>query len=77
MIEIKKELYARLQGIDEIARCIDTYTNGIILEYYPGGSLEDYIKTHQEPPNWQQRMQWILQIVDVVAKCHGRNMLVF
>ena len=28
-------------------------------------------------PEWQQRMDWILQVIDVYAACHAKRVLVF
>jgi len=77
-LETEKEVYHRLKGISGIANLLSTSPRGLTLEYYARGSLEDYMHHHQDkPPPWGQRLHWISQIVDVIAACHGRGVLVF
>jgi hypothetical protein len=42
-LEAEKEIYERLRGVPGIANCIEYTSNGILLEYYPKGSLGGYI----------------------------------
>ncbi|KAI5203951.1 hypothetical protein E4T39_03986 [Aureobasidium subglaciale] len=51
-------------------------TNGIELEYYGSGDLENYIRINRPPP-WNKRIEWILQVVDFVMSCHDRKVLSF
>ncbi|KAH0150153.1 hypothetical protein KCU67_g10780, partial [Aureobasidium melanogenum] len=72
----EKEAYRRLQGVSGIANCLDICANGLILEFYTNGDLEDYIR-HNSPPPWRQRVNWILQILDALIACHNKRILVF
>jgi hypothetical protein len=38
--------------------------------------LEDYLQENLLLPQWSQRRDWIVQIIDVYAACHARNVLV-
>ncbi|KAG9840242.1 hypothetical protein KCU98_g9383, partial [Aureobasidium melanogenum] len=72
----EKEAYRRLQGVSGIANCLDICANGLVLEFYTHGDLEDYIQ-HNSPPPWRQRVNWILQILDALIACHNKRILVF
>ncbi|KAH0362705.1 hypothetical protein KCU65_g7838, partial [Aureobasidium melanogenum] len=72
----EKEAYRRLQGVSGIANCLDISANGLVLEFYPNGDLEDYIRDNP-PPSWKQRVDWILQILDALIACHNKRILVF
>ncbi|KAG9606759.1 hypothetical protein KCU77_g5591, partial [Aureobasidium melanogenum] len=72
----EKEAYRRLQGVSGIANCLDICANGLVLEFYTHGDLEDYIR-HNSPPPWRQRVDWILQILDALIACHNKRILVF
>lgn len=75
-LEVEKEIYRRLYGVKGLANCLNVSKNGLELEYYRTGELEDYIKNNSPPP-WSQRSAWILQLVDFVAACHERKVLWF
>ncbi|KAI5262809.1 hypothetical protein E4T47_09177 [Aureobasidium subglaciale] len=51
-------------------------TNGIELEYYGNGDLENHIRVNRPPP-WDKRMEWILQVLDFVLSCHDKKVLWF
>jgi hypothetical protein len=42
-LEVETEVYKRLHDVPGIAKCIEFTNNGILLEYYPKGSLGEYI----------------------------------
>jgi hypothetical protein len=74
-LEVEKEVYRRLHGVKGLANCLNISRNGLELEYYQQGDLEDYIKNNTPPP-WTWRLGWILQVVDlwlhvVTGKCYG------
>jgi serine/threonine protein kinase len=75
-LEVEEEVYKRLRGVPGIANCIECTDNGILLEYYPKGSLGEYISCH-EPPSISWRWNWILQATDIIARCHDKGILVF
>jgi hypothetical protein len=75
-LEVEKEVYRRLHGVKGLANCLNISRNGLELEYYQQGDLEDYVKNNSPPP-WTQRLDWILQLVDFVAACHDRKVLWF
>jgi serine/threonine protein kinase len=72
----EKAIYERLDGVPGIARYLGATKDGLLLEYYGNGNLEDYMESNPLP-EWQQRMDWILQVIDVYAACHARRVLVF
>lgn len=72
----EKAIYQRLEGVTGIAECLRMSANGIILEYYSKGSLEKYMQ-HNAVPEWSQRLDWIMQIIDAIAAYHAKNVLVF
>ncbi|KAI5269537.1 hypothetical protein E4T47_06975 [Aureobasidium subglaciale] len=72
----EKDIYTRLYGVQGIATCLSASTNGLVLEYYKNGTLEDFMQTNN-PPAWHQRLDWILQIVELFTTCHARRVLVF
>lgn len=74
-LEAEKEVYKRLQHVPGVAECLGCTTNGIRLRYYPNGSLHELI-THYGPPPMPWRWQWVLQAVDIIARCHERGVLV-
>jgi serine/threonine protein kinase len=77
-LEAEKEIYERLRNVPGIAHCIEINSNEILLEYYPQGSLGDYITSHHtSPPSMVQRWKWALQATECVARCHERRVLVF
>ncbi|KAG9953669.1 hypothetical protein KCU85_g1117, partial [Aureobasidium melanogenum] len=75
-LSCEKEAYRRLQGVSGIANCLDISANGLVLEFYPNGDLEDYIQDNSAP-SWKQRIDWILQILDALIACHNKRILVF
>nr|POF12852.1 putative camp-dependent protein kinase catalytic subunit [Quercus suber] len=75
-LEQEKKIYARLQNTDGVAKCIETSLIGITLEYYPNGSLEQYINSSNEAEP-AQKQRWMSEIVDVVASCHAKRVLIF
>jgi serine/threonine protein kinase len=74
--EVEKEVYKRLHGVPGIAKFIECTNNGILLEYYPKGSLSEYILSH-DPPSILWKWNWILQATDIIARCHSKGILVF
>jgi serine/threonine protein kinase len=75
-LDVEKEVYKRLHGVPGIAKCIECTNNGILLEYYPKGSLSEYIHSHDSPSiSW--RWNWILQATEIIARCHSKAILVF
>ena len=75
-IELEKAVYHQLQGVPGVANCLGTSRNGITLEYYGNGSLEDYIHKREEP-DLSVKQGWISEIVDVILRCHENHVLVF
>jgi hypothetical protein len=68
-LEAEEETYERLRGVPGIANCIECTSNGILLEYYPKGSLGDYV-SGEPPPSMAQRWKCALQATECVARCH-------
>jgi len=75
-LDLEKEVYTRLRGVQGVAECIGSSDNGILLRFYPKGDLETYIQQHDEP-DLSVKKQWILEIVQVVSRCHAKRVLVF
>jgi hypothetical protein len=75
-LEVEKEVYRRLHGVKSLANCLNISKNGLELEYYRNGDLEDYIK-NSSPAPWTQKLDWILRLVDFVAACHDKRVLWF
>jgi serine/threonine protein kinase len=75
-LDLEKDIYERLRGVPGIANCIESNSDGILLEYYRNGSLGD-CSSSQPPPAMAQRWNWALQAVECVARCHERRVLVF
>ena len=77
-LDLEKDIYERLRGVPGIANCIESNSDGILLEYYRKGSLGDLIsRSNHPPPSMAQRWKWVLQASDCVARCHERRVLVF
>ena len=74
-MENERNIYLRLCGLSGIAKYIDAIPNGILLEYYGNGSLEDWI-ARAAKPNKCLRQKWIWEIVDAVSTCHDRQVLI-
>ncbi|KAI7201267.1 hypothetical protein D0869_04489 [Hortaea werneckii] len=75
-LEIEKQVYKRLHGAPGIAECFGCTSNGILLKYYPNGTLSEHIARHPRPSmSW--RWKWILQTTEAIACCHERGVLVF
>ncbi|CAD0110192.1 unnamed protein product [Aureobasidium uvarum] len=72
----EKDVYRRLQGVPGIANCLDISENGLVLEYYSNGNMEEYLQNNS-PSTWTQRIEWILQILDIFIACHDKKVLVF
>ncbi|KAI4847471.1 hypothetical protein E4T44_04493 [Aureobasidium sp. EXF-8845] len=75
-LKVEKEDYRRLHGVKSLVNCLTISKNGLELEYYRNGDLEDYIKDSSPPP-WTQKSDWILQLVDFVAACYDKKVLWF
>ncbi|KAK4556057.1 hypothetical protein LTR86_006753 [Recurvomyces mirabilis] len=75
-LDVEKKVYQRLQGVPGVADFISCSPNGILLRYYPNGSLANYIKDHG-PPSLHTRWAWILQATDAIKNCHHKDVLVF
>lgn len=71
----EKAIYERLQGTPGIAKYLGSTKDGLLLEYYGNGSLEDYMQNNPRIA-WSQRANWILQIIDFYAACHAKRVLV-
>ncbi|KAI4732306.1 hypothetical protein E4T50_17109 [Aureobasidium sp. EXF-12298] len=72
----EKAIYERLDGVPGIARYLGATKDGLLLEYYGNGCLEEYMNKNPLPPAWSQRVGWILQVIDVYAACHAKRVLV-
>ncbi|KAH0283177.1 hypothetical protein M436DRAFT_50559 [Aureobasidium namibiae CBS 147.97] len=72
----EQAIYERLNGVPGVARYLGATGDGLLLEYYKNGSLEDYMEK-TSPPEWSQKRDWILQIMDVYAACHAKRVLVY
>ncbi len=75
-LETEKQVYERLHEVPGVAKCIECTSNGILLEYYPNGSLSEYLSCHK-PPSTAWRWHWVLQATDIIGHCHERGVLVF
>lgn len=75
-LENEKCVYARLENTTGIAKCLGTSPNGITLEYCSNGSLEQYMENNEEP-ELTRKQGWINEIVDAVARCHEKRVLIF
>ncbi|THY90939.1 hypothetical protein D6C95_06459 [Aureobasidium pullulans] len=75
-LEEEKAVYQRLEGVQGLANCLRVSSNGVELDYYQNGSLEDYMRAN-DPPVWRQRLNWINQLLDFVAACHEKKVLWF
>ena len=75
-LETEKQVYERLQEVPGVAKCFECTSNGILLKYYPNGSLSEYISC-QDPPSMPWRWSWVLQATDIIARCHEKGVLVF
>jgi len=74
-LSTERTIYERLQGVRGVASYLGTVKDGLLLEYYSNGCLEELMEK-DSPPAWSQRMDWILQIIDVFAACHAKKVLV-
>ena len=72
----EQAIYERLDGVPGIAKYFGATRNGLVLEYYKNGSLEDYMEKNP-PPEWSQKREWRLQIMDIYAACHAKRVLVY
>ena len=75
-LEVEKQVYERLRGLPGIATCIECTNNGIRLEYYSKGSLNDYMFSH-DPPSMAWRWYWVVQATGAIVSCHQKGILVF
>jgi hypothetical protein len=75
-LEVEKEVCRRLHGVKDFGDCLNILENGLELQYCRNVDLEDYIRANSPPP-WNQRMDWILQLVDFMAAFHNRKVLGF
>jgi serine/threonine protein kinase len=74
-LENENRVYARLEKTKGVAKFLGTSRNGLNLEYYSNGSLEQYMDNHAEPElAWKEN--WITEIVDVVTRCHEKRVLI-
>lgn len=76
-LEMEKQIYERLRHVPGVAECIESTSNGILLTYYPNGAMSEYLARCTEAPLATQRMEWILQATDTIARCHQRGVLIF
>jgi len=74
-LSVEIAVYERLRGVPGIARYFGSTKDGLLLEYYGKGCLEDYMEKNPQPA-WSQRADWMLQIVDFYAACHAKRVLV-
>jgi serine/threonine protein kinase len=74
-LSIERTIYESLQSVRGVADYLGTLKDGLLLEYYSNGCLEEHME-ESFLPAWSQRMDWILQIIDVFAACHARKVLV-
>ena len=89
-LDNEKAIYKRLQGTPGIANYLGAAKDGFLLEYHKQGCLEDFMyppslrqTAPQEtpapkipPPEWPQRKNWILQILDIYTAIHAQKVLV-
>ncbi|KAK3069947.1 hypothetical protein LTR53_011304 [Teratosphaeriaceae sp. CCFEE 6253] len=75
-LAIEEQVYERLHDVPGVAKCIECTSNGILLKYYPNGSLSEYMSRHR-PPSMPWRWHWALQAAEIIARCHARGVLVF
>jgi len=75
-LEGEKRIYERLREVSGVATCIEQTSNGILLEYYRNGSLDDYIACHASP-SMAWKWHWALQATEIIARCHDKGVLVF
>jgi len=74
-LDREKDVYDRLKGAPFVAECLGVSDFGITLKYYSGGSLEAYMRTHQEP-SLQLKQRWITQVATALVHCHEARILV-
>lgn len=74
-LELEKAIYQRLGPCDGIAKVVNISADGILLEYYPDGDLEGYMKKHAEPAT-QRKASWILSMTRTICHIHRRRVLI-
>lgn len=74
-LEHEKDIYDRLSGVEGVAQCHSFTAEGLLLDYYENGSLDNYLIQHTAP-DIHLKHKWILEIVDIITKCHSRRVLV-
>ncbi|KAJ5927543.1 hypothetical protein N7516_009316 [Penicillium verrucosum] len=76
LMSIKIE-YRILQILGPHPRIIETKglaEDGLILKYYPNGTLRDYIKNHPYE-TLTRRLEWCKQIVDTLSFVHSKRVI--
>lgn len=70
----EKEIYKLLGDFDGVIKAWPTDA-GIEFPYMPGGTIEEYMDTH-ESIDIDVRLNWIKSIVDIVRRVHQKRILI-
>ena len=75
ILENEYNVYQRVGKHRGVAECIERSREGILMVFYEGGNLDDYILRTKEP-SWGEKRDWILSIIETVAYLHESRVLV-
>ena len=75
ILQNEKRVYERIGNYSGIAECVELLPDGILLVFYGGGDLHEYI-SRKEELDWWRKKDWILSLIETVAHLHDSRVLI-
>ena len=76
ILQNEKRVYERVgKNHPGIAQCVELFPDGILLIFYSGGDLFQYISRSAEL-EWPRKRDWILSVIETVTYLHDSRVLI-
>lgn len=75
ILQNEKDVYQRVGKYSGIAEYVELLQDGILLVFYRGGNVDQYISRNREL-NWWNKKKWIMSIIKTVAYLHESRVLI-
>ncbi|CAG8094815.1 unnamed protein product, partial [Penicillium nalgiovense] len=73
-IKVEKRLLEIIGPHPRIIQSMGLIQDGLILKYYPNGTLRDYINAHPDE-TLERRLEWCTQLLDTLSFVHSKHVI--
>ena len=77
ILEHERRVYQRVGHFDGVARCFDLSGDGMLLEYYPKGDLEDFMSKPGTEVDQDRKAVWISSLLGTLRHFHKSKVLLY